>query len=362
MYRSGVVMFTSDLLVRMQSAEQRKLALAPLRSATALMSHFFFSSRRRHTRCYRDWSSDVCSSDLFPVDGEDLGTAVAHRACEHVVEQIELAVTPHERCGQRPELAPTVARSEGPVSSDQLPEATELQGAGRLGLDVARGQPKGRFAHQDLPRPGGLLQPRRDVDGLTRCKRRVGLVDDDFARLHSDSCLKPELVNVVEDCQRRPHGPLGFVLVPLRDPDGGHDRVAGELLHRAAIELDAVRNPVEEGRDPSPDDLRIGLRDELVGIDEIDAQNGGKLALHPPNWRYAETDDRRRGGPPSRAALQACPPSTRYRSPREGWSPAPAAGSRPARRRLPQPLTRSASRRTGCRCSRSRSRARSSHR
>src|SRR3989337_318981 len=32
------------------------------------MSWFFFffvcSSRRRHTRCYRDWSSDVCSSDL----------------------------------------------------------------------------------------------------------------------------------------------------------------------------------------------------------------------------------------------------------------------------------------------------------
>src|SRR6266436_10292369 len=25
---------------------------------------FFFSSRRRHTRCIRDWSSDVCSSDL----------------------------------------------------------------------------------------------------------------------------------------------------------------------------------------------------------------------------------------------------------------------------------------------------------
>src|SRR3712207_446162 len=26
--------------------------------------HFFFSSRRRHTRYWRDWSSDVCSSDL----------------------------------------------------------------------------------------------------------------------------------------------------------------------------------------------------------------------------------------------------------------------------------------------------------
>src|SRR6266542_6014537 len=31
---------------------------------------FFFSSRRRHTRCYRDWSSDVCSSDLEAVGGE----------------------------------------------------------------------------------------------------------------------------------------------------------------------------------------------------------------------------------------------------------------------------------------------------
>src|SRR5438067_2330920 len=27
---------------------------------------FFFSSRRRHTRSKRDWSSDVCSSDLAP--------------------------------------------------------------------------------------------------------------------------------------------------------------------------------------------------------------------------------------------------------------------------------------------------------
>src|SRR5690606_39330877 len=31
------------------------------------VSFFFFSSRRRHTRFSRDWSSDVCSSDL-PTD------------------------------------------------------------------------------------------------------------------------------------------------------------------------------------------------------------------------------------------------------------------------------------------------------
>src|SRR5207245_5732093 len=41
-------------------------------------SSFFFSSRRRHTRCYRDWSSDVCSSDLQLLGtGARLGLALA---------------------------------------------------------------------------------------------------------------------------------------------------------------------------------------------------------------------------------------------------------------------------------------------
>src|SRR2546421_8344086 len=35
-----------------------------LRGRVVLAIFFFFSSRRRHTRSDRDWSSDVCSSDL----------------------------------------------------------------------------------------------------------------------------------------------------------------------------------------------------------------------------------------------------------------------------------------------------------
>src|SRR5690349_23984993 len=47
---------------------------------------FFFSSRRRHTRSLRDWSSDVCSSDLVPFAGWDMplryGSVLdEHRAC-----------------------------------------------------------------------------------------------------------------------------------------------------------------------------------------------------------------------------------------------------------------------------------------
>src|SRR5690606_41075824 len=36
---------------------------------------FFFSSRRRHTRFSRDWSSDVCSSDLIILGGNAEGLA-----------------------------------------------------------------------------------------------------------------------------------------------------------------------------------------------------------------------------------------------------------------------------------------------
>src|SRR5437867_5297881 len=37
---------------------------------------FFFSSRRRHTRSYGDWSSDVCSSDLSPINIVQLRTSM----------------------------------------------------------------------------------------------------------------------------------------------------------------------------------------------------------------------------------------------------------------------------------------------
>src|SRR5262245_62228275 len=43
------------------------LTLSFLKVISSDLVSFFFSSRRRHTRCLSDWSSDVCSSDLGPV-------------------------------------------------------------------------------------------------------------------------------------------------------------------------------------------------------------------------------------------------------------------------------------------------------
>src|SRR5436305_14767102 len=40
------------------------------------LTFFFFSSRRRHTRCGRDWSSDVCSSDLRSAAYTSMGGSI----------------------------------------------------------------------------------------------------------------------------------------------------------------------------------------------------------------------------------------------------------------------------------------------
>src|SRR5256884_1659362 len=58
---------------------------------------FFFSSRRRHTRCSRDWSSDVCSSDLAHAavrherahgDAEGTGPGARRRSARRVERAI----------------------------------------------------------------------------------------------------------------------------------------------------------------------------------------------------------------------------------------------------------------------------------
>src|SRR5437867_6018332 len=59
---------------------------------------FFFSSRRRHTRSYGDWSSDVCSSDLGVV------RALARRA------RRGSAVAPRPGERQEPPASPPGAR------------------------------------------------------------------------------------------------------------------------------------------------------------------------------------------------------------------------------------------------------------
>src|SRR5205814_3221444 len=54
---------------------------------------FFFSSRRRHTRCLSDWSSDVCSSDLalrtVGLDSRDWKERILRKDASFTVAQVE---------------------------------------------------------------------------------------------------------------------------------------------------------------------------------------------------------------------------------------------------------------------------------
>src|SRR5699024_11549626 len=54
---------------------------------------FFFSSRRRHTRSKRDWSSDVCSSDLDSFSALDFKTdANLRRALKEEVTDASIVI------------------------------------------------------------------------------------------------------------------------------------------------------------------------------------------------------------------------------------------------------------------------------
>src|SRR5687768_4466265 len=55
----------------LRSSAARRLPSPIITNVTSgsRLASFFFSSRRRHTRCSRDWSSDVCSSDLAGKSG-----------------------------------------------------------------------------------------------------------------------------------------------------------------------------------------------------------------------------------------------------------------------------------------------------
>src|SRR5206468_5266853 len=83
---------------------------------------FFFSSRRRHTRSDRDWSSDVCSSDLaHGVEQDDVGQRrgergdrIVARVCRPDVLQLLVLVEPvlHQPRERRRVVAVEDARSE----------------------------------------------------------------------------------------------------------------------------------------------------------------------------------------------------------------------------------------------------------
>src|SRR5690625_7874323 len=104
----------------------------------------FFSSRRRHTRWPRDWSSDVCSSDLG-AEAEGYTIVVTNPSLD-VTQRLNLTLTTSGiRVGQ-----PTATVAARPGRSEERRVGKERRGrgaarrgqeeSGRVGRTGARGR------------------------------------------------------------------------------------------------------------------------------------------------------------------------------------------------------------------------------
>src|SRR5690625_3938631 len=155
-------------------------------------SPLFYSSRRRHTRWPRDWSSDVCSSDLVPgllgQGGQRILDGVAHRGLQ---QQVLDAVAGQGQLGEDQQSHAVVVRL--------LRRRADLCGvAGRVG----KGHRDGAGSHPD------------EVVAVDAGERAGGT---GFRRVHalSLSARAGQSIRVVGMSQQTPDAPAGPVLPPV---------------------------------------------------------------------------------------------------------------------------------------------------
>src|SRR3989442_7256923 len=138
---------------------------------------FFFSSRRRHTRCGRDWSSDVCSSDLALAPGRTAGGSAcpvrAAGTAPAAGHALPPAVLPGASAVVR--LGASAYHRElrrlavgGPAGGDGVHDAAGAHPRPRAGLPAVRHVAAPAGADRAARRPGPLAR----LD-LRRAARRV---------------------------------------------------------------------------------------------------------------------------------------------------------------------------------------------
>src|ERR1035441_10685978 len=122
---------------------------------------FFFSSRRRHTRCLSDWSSDVCSSDLERgVSGEYVPS---RRSIRH-----------HRR--------PVLRLLRGVRGKFRLPSANRRQLAYQADCAGERPSASSVFSGSDISVSSPRFSPRLRVSASNTRPVRSRLHGSDFTR------------------------------------------------------------------------------------------------------------------------------------------------------------------------------------
>src|SRR6266550_5942212 len=136
----------------------------------------------------------------------------------------------------------------------------------RLEFERAFGEVVSARPDEDLSRLRGLLEPRGDVDGVTR-RKRATLARHDLAGVdaHPDPQLGPEVAlkvfiqaaELLAQLVRGPGCPQRIVLVDDGDSEDGHDRITDELLHGATVAFQHVAREREVPLHHSAELLRV---------------------------------------------------------------------------------------------------------
>ena len=227
--------------------------------------------------------------------------------------------------------------AEHPIGLDRRSLAAQRHPAERLQPDVPLHQRCGRRTEEDLPRLRERLQSRSDVQGVAD-RRHLRLLPHPNPRHHDRPCVEPHPdlrtlgaghlqrgplpLQAAAQGHRDQHSPMRMVLVTLGGADQGHDAVAQESAHRAAVATHLLVGDVEE----LPHEAMHGLGSDPLGqaggADHVAEEHGdlAVLALGARGWpREARVGAERRSAPAAETL------------PRDGGRP--AAGTRPRHRR-----------------------------
>jgi hypothetical protein len=237
--------------------------------------------------------------------GEEVACALPDRPLVRLLEQMPLPIPAHHRRVEpsRP-LRHALLDREDSKGRDGRALALQCERLDRLRVDRIADEPVRRFADEDLTGSGGLLEALGDVDGVAR-NEGFTATRDDLASVEPDPELERHTRIPLEllvqrqqgsaELVRSTHGAERVVLVQGRDPEDGHDGVADELLHRAAVPLDGRTGRLEVARHDAAQGLGIELLAECRRADDVREQHGHRLAdlvalRHEPSLRLESRD------------------------------------------------------------------------
>src|SRR2546422_4273194 len=257
---------------------------------------FFFRSRRRHTRCSSDGSSDVCSSDLMLL--EPLFRALIEPG-ERLVEEEDAGAREDEAREREPPLHP---RREGAHALAREP--VELDGRERAGeLRGGRAQARERRPEFQILERGEVLVDVRAV------------ADQPHVRSHALGLPRAIVAGDQDRPARRAHE---------RREDLEERRFAGAVraeerdgLARADLERETVEHSVStEGfAETGHADERVGGHAETPNsrLGGRDGQGNGRNSARSSCTRNLNTRI-------STAAISTAPPAAHMTTPPHAWS------------------------------------------